>query len=102
MGKAMTPETLPAKPEGKVCYVWGLGSRPSDNMRVVHKFKNGKSRCKDRHGRKCKLKYPRPNWIPQENDGHTCPECYRLHLLDLVEEQAQGKREAGDVDRKKV
>jgi len=66
-------------------------------MRVVHKFKNGKSRCKDRHGRKCKLKYARPNWVPQENDDHTCPECYRLHLLDLIEEQAQGVRR-GNVD----
>lgn len=82
------PTRSEAPSDKKVCHIWGLGSRPSDNLSIIHKFKSGKSRCKDRHGRKCKLKYPRPNWIPKENDGHTCPECYRLHLLDQIEEQA--------------
>jgi len=73
----------------KVCDIWGLGSRKSDNLRIVHKFRGGKSRCKDRHGRRCRLKYPRRNWIPHSDDGVTCPECYAQHLLDLIEEQAQ-------------
>lgn len=73
----------------KVCDVWGLGSRKSDNMKVVHKFRNKKSRCKDEHGRKCKLKYARREWVPREDDGITCPVCYQQHLLDQVEEQAK-------------
>lgn len=74
---------------GEICHIWGLGSRKSDHLRVVHKFKNGKSRCEDEHGRKCRLKYPRPNWVPREDDGITCPVCYAQDLLDKIEEQAR-------------
>lgn len=83
------------KPEGtggeqkKVCHIWGLGTWKKDNLRVVHKFKNGKSRCKDEHGRRCGMKYARPSWIPRPDDGVTCPECYAQHLLDCMEENAR-------------
>ena len=82
---------------GKICHIWGLGSRKADHLRIVHKFKNGKSRCVDEHGRKCKLKYPRPNWIPKEGDGITCPVCYALDQLDKIEEQAQSNNEKAKV-----
>ena len=38
-------------------------------MKVVHKFRNKKSRCKDEHGRKCRLTYARRNWVPSDKDG---------------------------------